>query len=69
MSGEHGDGRSRSELLQYMYTPEVIELLAAVKYLFDRQSDERCFDAARALVGAWWPPDRAEFNRHLRRIP
>jgi FAD/FMN-containing dehydrogenase len=31
MSGEHGDGRARSELLGRMYTPEALELFAAVK--------------------------------------
>jgi len=35
MSGEHGDGRARSELLQYMYTPAALELFGAVKDIFD----------------------------------
>lgn len=35
MSGEHGDGRSRSELLQYMYSAPVLELFAEVKAIFD----------------------------------
>lgn len=35
MSGEHGDGRARSELLPYMYTPEALELFGAVKDIFD----------------------------------
>ncbi|MFV0407282.1 MAG: FAD-binding and (Fe-S)-binding domain-containing protein [Propioniciclava sp.] len=35
MSGEHGDGRARSELLSAMYSPEAIELFAAVKRIFD----------------------------------
>ncbi len=35
MSGEHGDGRARSELLPAMYTPEAIALFGAVKHLFD----------------------------------
>jgi len=34
-SGEHGDGRARSALLPRMYSPEVIDLFAAVKHLFD----------------------------------
>jgi len=34
-SGEHGDGRARSELLPIMYSPEAIELFAGVKALFD----------------------------------
>jgi len=35
MSGEHGDGRARGELLSYMYSPEAIDTLAAVKAIFD----------------------------------
>jgi len=35
MSGEHGDGRARSELLPLMYSPAAIDTLAAVKGLFD----------------------------------
>jgi FAD/FMN-containing dehydrogenase/Fe-S oxidoreductase len=35
MSGEHGDGRARGELLPAMYSPEAIEAMAAVKAIFD----------------------------------
>ncbi|HEU5005941.1 MAG TPA: FAD-linked oxidase C-terminal domain-containing protein [Jatrophihabitantaceae bacterium] len=35
MSGEHGDGRARGELLKYMYSAEAIETFAAVKSIFD----------------------------------
>ena len=35
MSGEHGDGRARGELLPFMYTPAAIELFAQVKAVFD----------------------------------
>ena len=35
MSGEHGDGRARSELLPLMYSPAAIELFGAVKAVFD----------------------------------
>ncbi|WP_216913239.1 FAD-binding and (Fe-S)-binding domain-containing protein [Nocardia noduli] len=35
LSGEHGDGRARSELLPRMYSPEAIGLFAAVKAAFD----------------------------------
>ncbi|MFL6059709.1 MAG: FAD-binding and (Fe-S)-binding domain-containing protein [Marmoricola sp.] len=35
MSGEHGDGRARSELLGRMYTPAALELMAAVKNALD----------------------------------
>ncbi|WP_402468819.1 FAD-binding and (Fe-S)-binding domain-containing protein [Isoptericola aurantiacus] len=35
LSGEHGDGRARSELLPLMYSPEAIALMERVKALFD----------------------------------
>ena len=35
LSGEHGDGRARSELLSTMYSPEMLELFGAFKDLFD----------------------------------
>lgn len=35
LSGEHGDGRARSELLPRMYPPEATALFAAVKGIFD----------------------------------
>ena len=35
LSGEHGDGRARSELLPLMYSPEAIQMFADVKALFD----------------------------------
>ncbi|BDI23501.1 FAD-binding and (Fe-S)-binding domain-containing protein [Herbiconiux sp. L3-i23] len=35
LSGEHGDGRARSELLPYMYSPDALALMAAVKHEFD----------------------------------
>lgn len=38
LSGEHGDGRARSELLGRMYTPEVLTLFGRTKALFDPQN-------------------------------
>ncbi|MGC4175644.1 MAG: FAD-binding and (Fe-S)-binding domain-containing protein [Demequina sp.] len=38
LSGEHGDGRARSELLPAMYSAEAIALFGAVKNLFDPQN-------------------------------
>ncbi|XUL93907.1 FAD-binding and (Fe-S)-binding domain-containing protein [Streptomyces galilaeus] len=35
LSGEHGDGRARSELLPHMYSPEAIALFGGVKAAFD----------------------------------
>jgi FAD/FMN-containing dehydrogenase/Fe-S oxidoreductase len=54
MSGEHGDGRARSELLPLMYPPEALTAMAAVKHAFDPASvlnpgvvvDPLPFDAA-----------------------
>jgi FAD/FMN-containing dehydrogenase/Fe-S oxidoreductase len=34
-SGEHGDGRARSELLPLMYSKEALDLFAGVKAIFD----------------------------------
>ena len=35
LSGEHGDGRARSELLPHMYSPDAIALFGAIKHAFD----------------------------------
>ncbi|MFZ3572198.1 FAD-binding and (Fe-S)-binding domain-containing protein [Streptomyces sp. BH097] len=35
LSGEHGDGRARSELLEVMYSPEMVELFRAFKKSWD----------------------------------
>ncbi|HET8559159.1 MAG TPA: FAD-binding and (Fe-S)-binding domain-containing protein [Marmoricola sp.] len=35
MSGEHGDGRARSELLPRMYSPEALALMAQAKRILD----------------------------------
>ena len=35
MSGEHGDGRARSELLGRMYSSQALALFSAVKHIFD----------------------------------
>lgn len=38
LSGEHGDGRARSELLPIMYSPEAIRAFEGFKHLFDPQN-------------------------------
>lgn len=38
LSGEHGDGRARSELLPLMYSREALRLFAAVKDVFDPEN-------------------------------
>ena len=35
VSGEHGDGRARGELLRFMYSLEMLDLFACVKHVFD----------------------------------
>ncbi|CAA0128477.1 putative protein [Mycolicibacterium vanbaalenii] len=35
LSGEHGDGRARSQLLPEMYSPTIMEAFARFKHLFD----------------------------------
>ena len=35
LSGEHGDGRARCELLPHMYSPDAIALFGGVKHAFD----------------------------------
>ena len=35
LSGEHGDGRARSELLPYMYSADAIAMFAGIKRAFD----------------------------------
>ena len=35
VSGEHGDGRARSELLRRMYSPELLDAFKAFKAIFD----------------------------------
>lgn len=58
MSGEHGDGRARSELLGRMYSPEAMRLMAAVKHALDPQNilnagvlvDPEPFDASLRLA-------------------
>ncbi|NMX04157.1 FAD-binding and (Fe-S)-binding domain-containing protein [Mobiluncus mulieris] len=56
ISGEHGDGRARSELLPRMYSPELIALFAKVKALFD----------PRGLMNPGVLVDPDPLDRHLR---
>jgi FAD/FMN-containing dehydrogenase/Fe-S oxidoreductase len=38
LSGEHGDGRARSELLSYMYSPSALDLFGKVKAILDPEN-------------------------------
>lgn len=65
LSGEHGDGRARSELLPLMYSADALRLFAAVKHAFDPDDllnpgvlvDPRPLDADLRVPAA--PPLRA----------
>lgn len=57
LSGEHGDGRARSELLPAMYSPEAIALFGQVKALFD----------PNGLMNPGVMVDPAPLDRDLRR--
>ncbi len=58
MSGEHGDGRARSELLGRMYSADAVALMAAVKHVLDPRNilnpgvlvDPDPFDASLRLA-------------------
>ncbi|MEZ0285624.1 MAG: FAD-binding and (Fe-S)-binding domain-containing protein, partial [Thermoleophilia bacterium] len=65
LSGEHGDGRARSELLPRMYPPETIAAFGALKRLLDPEgllnpgviTDPEPLDEGLRLAGS--PPRRA----------
>ncbi|MDK8352083.1 FAD-binding oxidoreductase, partial [Gleimia europaea] len=66
VSGEHGDGRSRSELLKYMYTPQMLQIFAAVKHLFDPENlmNPGVLTRPQSLVGpAGSHPDHYSFEQ------
>lgn len=73
-SGEHGDGRARSELLPLMYSPEAIGLFGQVKEIFDPANllnpgvlvDPAPVDADLRGSGRGWDPGRAASRRGLR---
>ncbi|MDU6678972.1 FAD-linked oxidase C-terminal domain-containing protein [Actinomyces sp.] len=71
VSGEHGDGRSRSELLKYMYSPQMLQLFAAVKHLFDPENlmNPGVLTRPQPLVGpAGSHPDHHAFEQLQKEI-
>ena len=73
LSGEHGDGRARSELLPLMYSLDAMALMAAVKHTFDPDNilnpgvmvDPRPLDAdLRATVAPPFRKNLALAYRH-----
>ena len=63
LSGEHGDGRARSELLDVMYSPEMVGIFKAFKHVWDPAGllnpgiivDPEPFAASLALEGVAKP--------------
>ncbi len=61
LSGEHGDGRARSELLRAMYSPEALRAFGEVKHLFDpetRSTPASSSTRARSTPTSADPPRR-----------
>ena len=59
LSGEHGDGRARSELLPRMYSPAALDLFRSVKRAFDPDvcSTRACWSTRpRWTTRSGWPP-------------
>jgi FAD/FMN-containing dehydrogenase/Fe-S oxidoreductase len=60
LSGEHGDGQSRGELLERMYGPEIIEAFRQVKAVFDprgRMNPGKIVDAYPLDANLRYGPD------------
>ena len=74
LSGEHGDGRARSELLPLMYSAETLALFQAVKDVFDPTNllnpgvlvDPAPLDADLRGSGRGWAPGLAPAREGLR---
>ncbi len=74
LSGEHGDGRARSELLPLMYSAETLALFRAVKDVFDPTNllnpgvlvEPAALDADLRGSGRGWEPGLARTRRGLR---
>jgi Fe-S oxidoreductase len=73
-SGEHGDGRARSELLPLMYSAETMALFGAVKAVFDPTGllnpgvlvEPAALDADLRGSGRGWAPGLAREREGLR---
>lgn len=74
LSGEHGDGRARSELLEVMYSRGMVGIFKAFKHLWDPAGilnpgiivDPQPFAASLALEGV---PQPATDHRELHAVP
>ncbi|MBY6713025.1 FAD-binding protein [Rhodococcus sp. BP-160] len=83
LSGEHGDGRARSELLPLMYSADALALFGAVKHVFDPDGilnpgvllDPRPLDAdlrvpsakPRTLLAMAYAEDGGDFSQAVHR--
>ncbi|WP_328450389.1 FAD-binding and (Fe-S)-binding domain-containing protein [Amycolatopsis sp. NBC_00438] len=61
LSGEHGDGQARSELLSRMYSPEMMDVFARFKAIFD--------PAGRMNPGIIVEPRKVDANLRVRPAP
>jgi FAD/FMN-containing dehydrogenase/Fe-S oxidoreductase len=61
LSGEHGDGQARSELLSRMYSPEMLDVFARFKAIFD--------PAGRMNPGILVEPRKVDANLRVRPAP
>jgi FAD/FMN-containing dehydrogenase/Fe-S oxidoreductase len=61
LSGEHGDGQARSELLSRMYSPEMLDVFARFKAIFD--------PAGRMNPGILVAPRPVDANLRVRPAP
>jgi FAD/FMN-containing dehydrogenase/Fe-S oxidoreductase len=61
LSGEHGDGQARSELLSRMYSPEMLDVFARFKGIFD--------PAGRMNPGIIVEPRKVDANLRVRPAP
>ncbi|MFG1641259.1 FAD-binding and (Fe-S)-binding domain-containing protein [Amycolatopsis sp. NPDC049252] len=61
LSGEHGDGQARSELLSRMYSPEMLGVFARFKAIFD--------PAGRMNPGILVEPRKVDANLRVRSAP
>jgi len=76
MSGEHGDGRARSELLSIMYSPAQLALFGQVKALFDPDDrlnpgvlvDPSPIDADLRVPQTLGSPLRKEFGHFVEQV-
>ena len=63
LSGEHGDGQSRGELLERMYGPELVHAFREFKAVFDPRGRMNPGQGRRRISGRHQPSPRAALPR------